>query len=509
MARTSSFALLALSCLLVSATGCVAPSGPGDGKVGDARQPIINGTPDTTHQAVVALLGNSSACSGTIIAVDAAKGEGYVLTAAHCVSDPPQVVRLGTNYVSYDKQYFVTDFAAHPDYDSSALIYDFAMVTFSWSGPTPPVIPAIAAPDGLVSGSNVKFVGYGVTESSDFNTVRYYKDGQLETIKALTVEYDQTPSGNNGGPCNGDSGGPALFVVGGTEYVAAVTSYGDANCSMFGASGRVSAAKAFIDDYIVNGGGGSSGQTCDQCSQQVTSGGGPCASAYNACAQNQDCIDFYDCISACSSDACFQTCINNHPQGSDLYGAMVTCICDSGCPTECAAECGGGQQGCGFTSSDQACATCFENACCSEGQACAAEPACVDCLTGNSDPSCFDSNAKAKAFAGCLEASCATECGIDTGTGGGGTGAGTPGTGGGMGTGAGTPGAGGGGVGGGAGGLDEGGNGSGNDNGNNGQDAACGACRVGARSTSDDPFTAIALGAAVVGLASARRRRRA
>ena len=51
----------------------------------------------------------------------------------------------------------------------------------------------------------------------------------------------------DGGPCHGDSGGPALYTVGGVEYVAGVTSYGDPVCWLYG----ISAATQDFYDWLV------------------------------------------------------------------------------------------------------------------------------------------------------------------------------------------------------------------------------------------------------------------
>ncbi len=203
-------------------------------------------------------------------------------------------------------------------------VYDFAMVTFTWSQNEPPVIPKMTVDqDDLAAGSDVKFLGYGVTQNNNNNSTRYYFDGDLQQVQALTVSYNQSTSGsfaNDGGPCFGDSGGPALFNLAGTgELVAAITSYGDQDCTEFGVSGRVSAVEGWIDDYIANGGGGMSGQTCDQCSQETLSGGGACAGSWNTCLNDSQCLGFVECLNACQTQACADQCVADYPNGVDQY----------------------------------------------------------------------------------------------------------------------------------------------------------------------------------------------
>lgn len=50
-----------------------------------------------------------------------------------------------------------------------------------------------------------------------------------------SIYYEQ----DDGGPCQGDSGGPAFYTYGGVEYVAGLTSYGDAACAKTGISTAV------------------------------------------------------------------------------------------------------------------------------------------------------------------------------------------------------------------------------------------------------------------------------
>ncbi|MBK8259557.1 MAG: trypsin-like serine protease [Polyangiaceae bacterium] len=503
MSRRTAFLVLPSLCFF---TACAQSEPPPEAMSGKTQQSIINGDPDTTHDAVVAVLSNSGACTGTVIAKDVAAKKGYVITAAHCVTQAPQVVVRGNNYQN-GIQYPVTDYKSHESYNGQ--VYDFAMVTFTWNNNEPPVIPITTkAQDNMAAGSTVTFVGYGVTESNQNNSTRFFVNGQLANVKALTVEYNQSNSGayaNNAGPCFGDSGGPALYNVPGVgETVAAITSYGDQNCTQFGVSGRVSAIEAWIDDYITNGGGGGN-QTCDECAQAATSNGGSCAGAVNTCLNNADCSAFVQCINNCQSQTCVDQCVQDNPDGVDGYLAILGCICDTGCPSECAAEqfCQN-QSGpqCGFTA-DPSCQTCFESNCCSQASACANNQACADCLTGaNPDPNCIDQNALASQFLQCLTQSCGTECGIQGGTGGGAT----TGAGGGATTGVGGSGAGVGGSGGaGVGGDGNGGSGAG-DNGNNTSVSGC-TCRAAGSESTQSGNLAFALGAALAGLFASRRRK--
>lgn len=518
MITRSLLGLVGLSSFLL-ASGCIAENPSSERSGGRAELPIFNGTidnQDPQHDAVVAVLSATSECTGTLIKKDVANKKGYVLTAAHCMQEAPEVVVRGLDYSSGGVSYPVVDYKADSAYDGQK--FDFAMVTFQWGGgqaEPPQVIPAMTTvQDDLIVGSTVDFVGYGKTESNANNSKRYHVEGMLDMVSTYTVHYNQSnmgPFANDSGPCSGDSGGPAIYNVPGVgEVVAAVTSYGDAQCTKEGTSSRVSTAEQFIADYIANGGGGA--QTCDQCAQSSTSQGGACENAWNACTNDADCVALVQCLNNCGPQSCVDACVQNNPNGVDLYSATLQCICDSGCPSECAnaAFCQSQPMGCGFTA-DAACQTCFEGSCCDEATSCSNDAACVDCLTNaNADPSCFDTNANAGAFLGCLQQNCSSECGVGGGgVGGGGIGGGSAGGTGGTGGALLAGGTGGGGTGG-AGGSPAGGGPSANGgNGGSGTSTTtitCGACRTGTGSTDSDGAAAV-LGAALLGLFAARRRR--
>ena len=210
------------------------------------------------------------------------------------------------------------------------------MVTFSGASAAP-VIPVMTpAEDDLVAGSALEFVGYGVTEFDNNNTVRYHVDGEVNDVDPLVFDYFQ----NDGGPCSGDSGGPSLSLVGGQERVSGVTSYGG-DCWQDGVSGRASAVyNTFIAPYMS---GNPPPPGCDQCAQDAQQGGA-CSNAVQQCGNLPACVDLVDCLNDCpaADAACQQACANQAGQAAvDAYTAIIDCICDNACVQECATECGG------------------------------------------------------------------------------------------------------------------------------------------------------------------------
>lgn len=334
--------LSVVSCLF--AAGCSPETPRPAEQVRSVPLGIINGSPDTTHTAVVAIFGNQSVCSGTVVAV--VGNDGYVLTAAHCVEDPPLQVAFGNDYNNVPFDNNVVSYAAHPGY--SFPDYDFAMVKFSGADALTPIIPAMTdLEDNLTGTEIVEFVGYGVTENNFNNSVRMHVSGPLSNVDALHLEYEQS----NGGPCSGDSGGPSLSLANGQERVSGVTSYGDQECVMYGVSGRVSAVnESFIQPFIASG-GPPGGQTCGDCQGDATSQNGACAGSVQACLGDAACSDLANCLNGCNDQACVDNCATTYQAGVPLYNAIFDCICDVACGTECAAQCGGSSSSSTTTSS--------------------------------------------------------------------------------------------------------------------------------------------------------------
>ena len=323
--------------------------------VGKTRSAIIGGTTDTTHSAVVAILadagGNSfDECSGSIVQVK--NGVGYVLTAAHCCGGEPtnpnispSIIVEASDYGPYEADIGNSNPAA-PAYPvipgsiawdkgyttSNQLAYDFCMLQFSGASASTPVLNLpTSTSDGLSVGVSVEYVGFGITsetQSGMNNSLRYHVTSTVDQqVTSLVIKYSE--GGGRGGPCSGDSGGPALLPAGAaqsSQTVVATTSYGDVNCASYGVSMRVSSEtgpNGFITQYLAGNidAGSSAGDAgvnsqCDSCEMNVTSVNGACYNQVQACENNTDCNNFAGCLNNCAANdnTCVQNCADAVPE---------------------------------------------------------------------------------------------------------------------------------------------------------------------------------------------------
>lgn len=213
-------------------------------------QRIYNGTAATQphHKAVVSLhqKGDKNIfCSGTMIS------KTVVLTAAHCLYPPPAAsslwVYVGDNATTEvnPKFYDVAQVLVHPGYNEQTLVNDIAMLKLTAEVPVEPVR---ALPKSLPfvegdTGEPVNFAGFGKTEKGTYDQkLQVNGHAKINRGNPMTLYYTQEA----GGPCFGDSGGPAFVVRDGARYVAGVTSYGDSACTAYGVSTRVDSFEEFV-----------------------------------------------------------------------------------------------------------------------------------------------------------------------------------------------------------------------------------------------------------------------
>jgi len=180
-----------------------------------APAPVVGGTtvPKGEWPDAVAVLADTAACTGTLIAPD------VVLTAGHCIEVAPKVVVIDS--VDYNDNtgevIAVTSATAYPDWQHK---YDVGVLVLAHPSMTVP--RAIAAPctaKDLVVNAQVRVVGFGLTTQAGTGdnsklhqaelTVTDPKCTSLADCQKSVAPTGEFIAGGNGvDACFGDSGGP-------------------------------------------------------------------------------------------------------------------------------------------------------------------------------------------------------------------------------------------------------------------------------------------------------------
>ncbi|MFO0613623.1 MAG: trypsin-like serine protease [Polyangiaceae bacterium] len=391
---------LALSAPFV-ALSCMAPPEelppPTDAAVKTDQSSIINGQNDNNgHPAVVAILTPQGAsCTGTIIQLKG--GVGYVLTAAHCCvpGDLPNKVVMGSNYFT-GQQFNVLNNSIKTDScyaDCPGSTDDVCMLKFNAPASATFIPPMTPQNDNLAVGTSITYVGYGVTENGN-NSVRKFVTKTIGSLDNYFIEYANPQAS---GTCSGDSGGPGLVNVGGTDFVAGVTSFGDLNCTQLGASIRTrSVYTNFIAPYLADQPPTNAAcpvdTDCNFCISdslnQNCSGG--CISAYTACDNDPECKALSNCYDGCSTLACQGDCNTAHVGGIQKYERILECICGNACDAACGVDslCTANRCGTKPSMATPECKACSESKCCEASWNCSDSSACKKCFTSAAGPEC-------------------------------------------------------------------------------------------------------------------------
>ncbi|MEY4616863.1 MAG: hypothetical protein RJB66_1823 [Pseudomonadota bacterium] len=217
-------------------------------------KPLVNGgkpvePTSPIAQSTVMYATGVQYCTATIIS------EKALLTAAHCLSDQPELITIyfkGFHNQSPLFQRTTTHYVIHGHYKDikdSDERNDVAMIFFEGGLPPQTQIAPLGTEreEVLPPGTELIIAGYG--KGSPLGSLSVLPLRVASYSPKMTLFWFQQTAAQ--GACHGDSGGPAFLFTGKRASVVGVTSYaGTVNCDRFSVYTNISAYRDWIVHHL-------------------------------------------------------------------------------------------------------------------------------------------------------------------------------------------------------------------------------------------------------------------
>jgi len=243
------------ACSLLVA-GCVSTVPPAE-----ERSAIIGGVRDTGDPAIVLLISYPTNMSTFYTCTASLISPTVLVTAAHCVDDANHHNYVFGAYLGDDASAYATAAAiapslspiaavhAHPSYGPNApFVADIGVAILQTPLSITPLPIARTSLPASLPGQPARLVGYGQTVYQTYNAAKY---ATATSVASLPADDTVVVGDVAHHSCVGDSGGPALVQLGGTETIIGVDSYTETTgCTEPAHYRRVDRYLPFLDTYL-------------------------------------------------------------------------------------------------------------------------------------------------------------------------------------------------------------------------------------------------------------------